>query len=178
MMELQGLGNDEATKVLVVSKAVRRIMKEQGFSAIDAIDDLMSRLDLTNLLSKVSPYTSNLSTLHQENKQSADDPKLNSLNRVSSGSILSHRKSRHPLKPTSQAAGKNPQLKATTSVDTANLKSKHSRKRSISEEKKDGVRSRTDSVTEEVHAKLETHTTPKGKQSTSLPPPAKRPREL
>ena len=178
MMELQGLGNDEATQALVVSKAVRRIMKEQGYSAVDALGDLIHRLDLTNLLTKASPYKSNPSTVHQESNQQGDDLKVTSLNSVSSGAILPHRKSRHPLKPPSHAVGKNPQLKATTSVDVANLKSKHSRKRSISEEKKDGMRSRTDSVTEEVHAKLETHTTPKGKQSTSLPPPAKRPREL
>jgi hypothetical protein len=179
MMELQGLGKDEATKALVVSKAIRRIMKEHGYSAVDAIDDLMHRLDLRNVLAKASPYTSSLTNIHQqENIQHVDDLKVTSLHRVSSGTILPPRKSRNPLKPPSHAVGKNAQLKATTSSDSANLKLKNSRKRSISEEKKDGVRSRTDSVTEEVHAKLETHTTPKSKQSTSLPPPAKRPREL
>lgn len=45
-----GLGVNDASHALVVSRAVKRAMKERGLSAIEAIDDLTAKLEFSNLV--------------------------------------------------------------------------------------------------------------------------------
>ena len=165
-MEHQGLGLDEAAQALIVSKAVRRTMTEEGFSAVEAIDDLIQRLSVTNLLASASPEKVPRPDTRQPQHE---DVQITPLRTVQSATMLSHRRARNNIKPIP--------LKATK-LDQQ--KQKNQRKRSISEEKvtKEG-RARVDSVAEEVHAKLETRPTVKRDVSTVVaPPPAKRPREI
>ena len=165
-MEHQGLGLDEAAQALIVSKAVRRTMMEEGLSAVEAIDDLIQRLSVTNLLASASPdKVPRFDAIQPQHGEAQSTP----LRTVQSAATLSHRRARNNAKPIP--------LKPTKPEQ---LKQKNQRKRSISEEKatKEG-RARVDSVAEEVHAKLETRPTVKRDVSTVVaPPPAKRPREI
>ena len=175
-MELQGLGMDEACKALVVSKAVRRLMKEQGVSVVEALDDLIQRLSFSNLMASASPPKIKMqSQVLYDNSQ--DDLQITPLRPRQTATILSQRKARTHTKPILHP----PTSKSNTSnTKPESQKIKNPRKRSVSEENsanKEG-RARADSVTEEVNAKLETR--PKQKRDTvpvATQPAAKRPRE-
>ena len=177
MMELQGLGMDEAAKALEVSKAVRRAMKDQGFSAVEAIDDLISKMSLANLLASASP---------PKPQEEPTTVKSNPLRRVLSSTTLLQQPM--PIAPMSQR-------KPSARKIMQKSKSKNVRKRSISEEQEIKIekttRARVDSVTEQVNAKLATQpkaerppVLPKGKRNldvntahAAVQPPTKRPRE-
>ena len=164
-MEHQGLGMDEANQALIVSKAVRRAMKDKGLSAVEAIDDLIQRISLDNLVITTTDSGDETKIHHKHHI----GPMATPLRRVHSSSMLSQRKGRNHSQPSTQTLQSKPEPQ----------KLKSSRKRSISEEKATKeVRARADSVAEEVNAKLETR--PKGKRDVALgstQPPAKRPRE-
>ena len=167
-MEHQGLGMDEASQALVVSKAVRRAMSEEGLSAVEAIDDLIQKLSVSNLLASVSPEKM---PRHDKKHPQHEEAPITSLSRIHSGTILEQRRARSNVKPIPLKPSK-PELQK--------LKNQSQRKRSISEEKvaKEG-RARADSVAEEVNAKLDTR--PKAKRDVTTvvaPPPAKRPRDI
>ena len=49
-MTAYGLGVDEATQALTVSRAIQQTIEERGLSVVEAIDDLSSRLSITKLL--------------------------------------------------------------------------------------------------------------------------------
>lgn len=159
---------DEASQALVVSKAVRRAMREEGLSALEAIDDLVQRLSVSNLLASASPEK----VARHDNKQPHhEEASITSLPRVHSGTMLAQRRTRSNVKPIPLKPSK---------PEPQKQKNQSQRKRSISEEKvtKEG-RARADSVAEEVNAKLDTR--PKGKRDVAAvvaPPPAKRPREI
>ena len=165
-MEHQGLGIDEAAQALVVSKAVRRTMMEEGFSAVEAMDDLIQRLSVSNLLASASPEKV---PRHDTKQPQHEESQITPLRSIQSATIPSHRRARTHVKPIPLKSAKPEQQKH-----------KNPRKRSVSEEKvtKEG-RARADSVAEEVNAKLETRPTVKRDVSTVIaPPPAKRPREI
>jgi hypothetical protein len=175
LMELQGLGMDEACKALVVSKAVRRLMKEQGVSVVEALDDLIQRLSFSNLMASSSPPKINVQPQVTEDK-SQEDLQITPLRPRLTPSLMSQRMARTLTKPILQLP---PNKINTSTIKPDSQKIKNPRKRSVSEEHsaKEG-RARADSVTEEVNAKLETR--PKGKRdavTAASQPAAKRPRE-
>lgn len=170
LMEHQGLGMDEASQALVVSKAVRRAMREEGLSALEAIDDLVQRLSVSNLLASASASPEKVAR-HDNKQPQHEEGSITSLPRVHSGTMLAQRRTRSNVKPIPLKPSK---------PEPQKQKNQSQRKRSISEEKvtKEG-RARADSVAEEVNAKLDTR--PKGKRDVAAvvaPPPAKRPREI
>uniref|UniRef100_A0A7S4QL76 Uncharacterized protein n=1 Tax=Ditylum brightwellii TaxID=49249 RepID=A0A7S4QL76_9STRA len=57
IMKSMGLGMEEASRVATVSRAVQKARGEQGLSAVDAIDDLTSRLNSSQLFG-TEPMTS------------------------------------------------------------------------------------------------------------------------
>lgn len=169
-MQCQSIGSVEAEKALTVSKAVRKIMKERGKSAVDAINDLTSRLSLSNLLlsdrtpEKTQPTRKSTPIKRQQ-------PALKTTHTAQRKQPTSAKKSMKQklLKPKSE--GKSIKLEPK-------LNPKVSRKRSLSEEKEAAVaksgRQRSDSIsTEQVKAKMaqsensgETSRTPaRGKRS-------------
>lgn len=175
-MELQGLGMDEACKALVVSKAVRRLMKEQGVSVVEALDDLIQKLSFSNIMASASPPKIKIQSQFTDDKPQ-DDLLITPLRPRQSTTILSQLKARTLTKPILQP----PTSKYNSSTTKPEShKIKNPRKRSVSEENsanKEG-RARADSVTEEVNAKLETR--PKQKRdavAVVAQPAAKRPRE-
>mmetsp|Transcript_4911 Transcript_4911/g.8096 ORF Transcript_4911/g.8096 Transcript_4911/m.8096 type:complete len:243 (-) Transcript_4911:84-812(-) len=175
MMELQGLGMEDAAKALIVSKAVRRAMKDQGFSAIEAIDDLTAKLCVANLFQSASPE-----------KQQQPLQQRTPLRRAVSSQTMVQASQRKP------SARK--MVKSKLTKVKADTKTKNPRKRTASgEEKLDAIRTRADSVAEEVNAKIATQqpsdarppVAPKGKRSTgdvtgavTAQPASKRPREV
>jgi len=52
-MEYLGMGMEEASKTVTVARALRRARLERSLSAVDAIDDLTSKLSLSNIVGKV-----------------------------------------------------------------------------------------------------------------------------
>jgi hypothetical protein len=171
MMELQGLGMEDAAKALVVSKAVRRAMKEQGFSAIEAIDDLTAKLCVANLLQSESPEKQQQEQQHAIRQSTPVRRAAPSLLAVSQ------------RKPSARKMVKSKFAKASgNKVETTN-KPKNPRKRAASSEVETKTsRARADSVAEEVNAKIQKQQPeqPKGKRDgppVPQQPPSKRPRE-
>lgn len=146
MMELQGLGMEDAAKALVVSKAVRRAMKEEGFSAVEAIDDLTSKLSVANLLVSTSPATTTEKALEK-----IVVPLRSPSRRAAPATTIA---------PSSQQLHRKPSARKTALKKQAKpsiLSLKNPRKRLLSDDQKDNTkngRARTDSVTEEVNAKI------------------------
>lgn len=172
-MELQGLGMEDAAKALVVSKAVRRAMKDQGFSAIEAIDDLTAKLCLANLLQSASPEKQQQQEHYQEQLSIRQSTPVRRL--AQPLVAMSQRK------PSARKMAKSKLAKATgNKVETT--KPKNPRKRAASQEVETTKRARADSVAEEVNAKIQQQQPPepKGKRdgpTLPQPPASKRPRE-
>lgn len=151
MMQCQSIGSVEAEKALTVSKAVRKIMKERGKSAVEAIDDLTSRLSLSNLL---------LSDRTPEKPQPTR--KSTPIKRQQPALKMTHTAQRKPpmsAKKIMKQKLLKPKLEGKSIKLEAKLNAKVSRKRSQSEEKEAAVakigRQRSDSIsTEQVKAKM------------------------
>jgi len=165
IMEVNGLGLDDAVRALIVSKAVQRSMTELGLSAIEAIDDLTAKLNIKNILNK-----SSTSITHQEEQEVGLKrvlrPLQPTLTKLVNRKIVAARKIKSKL------IAKGIITKTTL------------RKRPFSNDKNEHFgRARTDSVSEEVNAKLKSTKQPsepagksgnRGKGMQSCP---KRPRE-
>lgn len=146
-----GLGVDDASHAFTVSRAVRRAMKERGLSAVEAIDDLSSKLNISNLVTS-SP---------SEELVDDDDQTLVSTSRPSSPA-QQQRTAPAPTPATTDRISSQQQhrkRKASAKTNHKNTKQKKtpSRKRpapSSNDEKKfSSSRERADSVTEAVEAK-------------------------
>lgn len=180
MMELQGLGMEDAAKTLIVSKAVRRAMKDQGFSAIEAIDDLTAKLCVANLLQSASPEKHQTQTIQQRTPIRRA---------ISSQTIV--QSSQRKLSARKTVKSKLAKVK----VDSKASKIPRKRPCPGSDDKLEPSKSRTraDSVAEEVNAKIATQiqpsdarppVAPKGKRAgvdvaaIAQQPASKRPREV
>lgn len=156
-----GLGVDDASHALTVSRAVQRAMKERGLSAVEAIDDLSTKLNISNLVScgattsqegvmeplvssrpsspqlqRATPPTSS-STCGGDRVSSTQQQQRASKGRKGSGAKTSH---------------KNGKQKASKQGGSANTRNQ-SRKRCAPDDKFSTGRERADSVTEAVEAK-------------------------
>jgi hypothetical protein len=145
-----GLGVDDASHAFTVSRAVRRAMKERGLSAVEAIDDLSSKLNISNLV-----------TSSPSEELVDDDQTLVSTSRPSSPA-QQQRTAPAPTPATADRISTQQQhrkRKASAKTNHKNTKQKKtlSRKRpapSSNDEKKfSSSRERADSVTEAVEAK-------------------------
>lgn len=77
-MSAHGLGLDDATKALAVSKALQREMEAREISVIDAVDDLTSKLSLANLFrmnssSAIEPAVTDSATKTRTSTAPCDD---------------------------------------------------------------------------------------------------------
>jgi len=151
-MTTYGLGVDDASQALTVSRAVKRAMTERGLSAAEAIDDLSSKLDLAKLVT---------CGVHEETP--AEEEQAISTSRPSSPqqqraaptppTACSDRVSSQPRKRKANAktGHKNGKLKALKGMSSKTV----SRKRPppSNDDKQFSSRERADSVTEAVEAK-------------------------
>ena len=166
MMKTQSVGLEEAQKALTVSKAVLRLMKQNGLSAVQAIDDLTSRLNVVSLLKGHSPSNGSNSVLIAEEMKRQQQQQRSSFPTRPAGGALS---SAAPP-PSQQSTKKNNSNTLVPGRKNSKTKlpklGKNSRKRSASgssigaeESAKKSIktlqgRARADSVTEEVNAKI------------------------
>jgi hypothetical protein len=141
-MTFYGLGVDDASQALTVSRAVKRAMNERGLSAAEAIDDLSSKLNVTKLVScelvdetiEESPLVTSRPSSPQQ-LRTAPTPTTSASDR---GSIQQRKR-----KANAKTVHKNGKQKAIKS-----------RKRPApSSDDKFSQRERSDSVTEAVEAK-------------------------
>lgn len=140
-----GLGVDDASQALTVSRAVKRAMNERGLSAVEAIEDLSSKLNISNLVTSGEPQkeehvvvnTSRPSSPQQQ--RPAPAPTLSMADRTFT---TLQRKRKASNKP-------------STHHKNAKQKKNQSRKRPAptGNEKFSSSRERADSVTEAVEAK-------------------------
>mmetsp|Transcript_14234 Transcript_14234/g.20866 ORF Transcript_14234/g.20866 Transcript_14234/m.20866 type:complete len:288 (-) Transcript_14234:190-1053(-) len=156
MMTIHGVGMSVAEQCLVVSKTVRKLMKEDGMSAVEAIDDLTSRLSLTNFVAD------------DEERKSSHKPEKTVLknsvgtNRTpSSPSVMAAERARKtPSSARKVAKQKVEKLKGLDKIDFDGKKPKMGKfKRALpGKDEKEGPpkgRARADSITEVVNAKME-----------------------
>eukprot|EP00547_Thalassionema_nitzschioides_P003189 CAMPEP_0194214350 /NCGR_PEP_ID=MMETSP0156-20130528/15502_1 /TAXON_ID=33649 /ORGANISM="Thalassionema nitzschioides, Strain L26-B" /LENGTH=276 /DNA_ID=CAMNT_0038942581 /DNA_START=113 /DNA_END=943 /DNA_ORIENTATION=+ len=155
VMAQKGLGLDDAARALIIAKALQTSMSKRGFSEIEAIDDLTSKLIITKLLKSSPP-----NTVIQQQKISVQNdcfrmpqPAPTGLNSALS---LQHRK-------VSARKVKSKIVKGTTKTINArkrsflgeSLEEREHLKPSLEEnEQLKPVRSRSDSLTQQVNAKL------------------------
>jgi hypothetical protein len=154
-MKRYGLGIDEATKAIIINKAMRRSLSD-ATSPARAIELLASKISLVNLLYESS----------DEDPNSDDD--LSSIRpdliRVEPVPEMDHRLASRPMKPSTQGRkSKSATVKAAKprSSKTPSKNGAAGRKRTIEEmtpilEKRETTtrRERSDSVTAEVDAKI------------------------
>mmetsp|Transcript_31058 Transcript_31058/g.47052 ORF Transcript_31058/g.47052 Transcript_31058/m.47052 type:complete len:269 (-) Transcript_31058:242-1048(-) len=154
VMTRKGLGLDDASRALVVSKALQRSMSERGFSEIEAIDDLTSKLSITKLLKSSPPKTA----IQQQKRLLQNEAFLipqsvpNGLN----GAVTLHRKvpARKVKSKIAKGAMKNQNARKRSFLGE-NLDKREDLKPELDEnEQLNPVRSRSDSLSQEVNAKL------------------------
>lgn len=149
-----GLGVDDASHALIVSRAVQRAMKERGLSAVEAIDDLSSKLNITKLVTCgggaqelvwEQPLVSSRPSSPQLQRANPTPP--TSLNTDRMSSSTQQRKARKGSAKTGHNKnGKQKAMKGSSSAKN------QSRKRPTPDDKFTG-RERSDSMTEAVEAK-------------------------
>lgn len=154
VMAQTGLGLDDAAKALVISKTLQTSMSKRGISEIEAIDDLTSKLSITKLLKSSPPNTAiqQQQILVQNESFRITQPSSTGSNNALT---LQHRKG-----PARKVKSK---LKGTTKNINArkrsflgeNLEEREHVKSDLEEsEQLKPVRSRSDSLTQQVNAKL------------------------
>mmetsp|Transcript_22759 Transcript_22759/g.52645 ORF Transcript_22759/g.52645 Transcript_22759/m.52645 type:complete len:208 (-) Transcript_22759:344-967(-) len=182
-MKTQGVGVEEARTALTVSKAVLFAMKENGQSAVQAIDELTSRLSIASLLKSERTADADATSVGMtaETRSESQRPKLTPSKQkpnpaatpLDRQKIMSAPNSRKILK------SKGPKGKAepkASSKQPANPK--NHRKRSIpasdTEHPKSRAR-RSDSVTDEVNMKIAqgTDSAPSEQNRPTIPPVAR-----
>ena len=171
-----GLGIDEATQALTVSRAVQRAMKEHGLSVVEAIDDLSSKLSITKLLASGVEEHPN----EQELPSRPCSPEQQMP--ATPTTLSSDHHSNHPRSKGRKANSK-PMLKNNVkqkaSKGTTNSKNQCRKRPSpTNEENKQGEtlkfssRARADSVTDEVEAKAKkARISPEEALPSEAPPP-------
>lgn len=167
-----GLGVDDAAQALTVSRAVQRAMKERGLSAVEAIDDLSSKLSITKLLA---------SGVEEPKEQDLPSRPCSPEQRMPATptTATSDRHSNHPRKgrkASAKPALKNVKQKASKGTNSKNQCRK--RPSLTNEESKQGEtlkfssRARADSVTDAVEAKAKkARISPEEASPSEAPPP-------
>jgi hypothetical protein len=172
-MTAYGLGVDDAAQALTVSRAVNRAMKERGLSAVEAIDDLTSKLSITKLLASGvqepnEPELPSSRPCSPDHRTPATPPTA-----TSDRHCNQHRKGRKAI---AKPVLKNVSKKASKGTSTKN----QSRKRPAppNDETKQGEsvkfssRARADSVSEAVEAKAKkARISPEEASPSESPPP-------
>jgi len=144
MMRTQGVGMEDARKALTISKAVLRAMKDNGGLAVQAIDDLTSRLNIVSLLNGKVPLENEGRV---DYKMEPQRQRPQTTDRVPKKFPHVSRKQK-PKQPKIVLEANHKTLKFSGITKTS------SRKRSISGSDERKSRGRSDSVSEEVNAKI------------------------
>eukprot|EP00548_Thalassiothrix_antarctica_P013616 CAMPEP_0194170418 /NCGR_PEP_ID=MMETSP0154-20130528/5054_1 /TAXON_ID=1049557 /ORGANISM="Thalassiothrix antarctica, Strain L6-D1" /LENGTH=267 /DNA_ID=CAMNT_0038882243 /DNA_START=10 /DNA_END=813 /DNA_ORIENTATION=- len=145
LMEVNGLGVDDAVRVLIVSKAVQRSINELGFSTVEAIDDLTVKLNINNTFNK----SSRCSISPQEEGEQGRIGQKRALHSHQPTATMTMKSVTHKIVPAIKIKSKlHVGSKAIAMNRTIN-----SRKRPFPGEKSIG-RARIGSAAEEINAKL------------------------
>lgn len=137
-MERCRMGMEEAAKTVTVARALRRTRTEKGLSAVDAIDDLTSKLDISSLVMKVEAESSSFdggSGFSSVGDKYSDETLASPLKELSTkggesggGCSIASRSNSSPPKTTSQRT-----MKCVRSTPVRNVSPKApGRKRSLS----------------------------------------------
>ena len=157
MMKTQGVGIEDAEKALTVSKAVLRAMKNNGLSAVQAIDDLTSRLNIVSLLRvKRTPQSEEaMGAQHEAAESKLETQRLRHQSKPT-GAINTDRSQKKLTQVPRKFAKPKNKIGAEAKGNKKPPFLKMSRKRSIasSDETSRKNRARADSVSEEVNAKI------------------------
>lgn len=163
MMTHQGVGLEAAAQALTVSKALQRLMKERSISAVEAINDLTSRLSFTHLMLLSDDEFDDQIQENNEIFRPQTTTPVKRLTQATPMSVTTEKQRTIPSSsrkcPLSKKIGKG---KSESSKGKTTATPKGSRKRAISGTEQDvttsqgesKVRARTDSVAEVVNAKM------------------------
>lgn len=160
-MKMQGVGFNEARKALTVSKAVLRIMKVHGRTAVQAIDELTSRLNIATLLASKGSQLETAELGKELAKELGNDTEVVGKDIMSSQRHRARATKRAVPGPSvlpikAQLSRKVQKMKhPKTKLDAKASAAKNPRKRSSSASESEArKRVRADSVTEEFNAKI------------------------
>lgn len=159
-MKVQRVGLDEAAQSLTVSKAMKRAMKDRGISAVEAIDDLTTRLSLANF----SIFSEDEVDDQIDEKTEIQRPRTpTALKKMMTPASATTDKQRTqpPSSRKITSSKKSGKVKVETLKGKTPVVVKPSRKRAMSGNEPEGInqgeskgRARSDSVTEVVNAKM------------------------